>query len=94
MAMTTQTIGIRDDRLADVAHGAARWLGLAAAPTFALLAVVTGISGDGANEILCAAAQHASPLGGMVSMYLVMAAVHAAPWLKLIANPRSGVEGC
>ena len=92
--MTTQTIRIRDDWLADTAHGAARWLGLAAAPTFALLAVFAGISGDRSNEILCAAAQHASPFGGMVPMYLVMAAVHAAPWLKLIARPRSGVEGC
>jgi hypothetical protein len=27
----------------------------------------------------------------MVPMYLLMSAFHAAPWLKLIANRRSGV---
>ena len=29
-------------------------------------------------------AAHVSPLSGMATMYLLMSAFHAAPWLKLI----------
>ena len=67
---------------------AADWLCLAAAPTFAFMALLTGIVG-GPPDILCAAVQDASPLSGMVPMYLLMSAFHSAPWLKLIANRRS-----
>ena len=63
---------------------AADGLCLAAAPTFAIMALLTGVSG-GAPDMLCAAAP-ASPLGGMVPMYLLMSAFHAAPWLKLISR--------
>jgi hypothetical protein len=64
--------------------GAAEWLCLAAAPTFAIMALLTGIFGGGPPDILCSAAQDASPLSGMVPMYLLMSAFHSAPWLKLI----------
>ena len=67
------------------ASGAAGWLGLAAAPTFALMALWTGFSG-GQPDILCTSIGGASPLGGMTLMYLLMSAFHAAPWLKLIAR--------
>ena len=60
---------------------AANWLALAASPTFAIMALLTGVRGQA--EILCSAA-HASPLSGMITMYLLMSAFHAAPWLKLI----------
>jgi hypothetical protein len=56
-------------------------LALAASPTFAIMALLAGVRGPA--EILCSAA-HASPLSGMVTMYLLMSAFHAAPWLKLI----------
>jgi hypothetical protein len=62
---------------------AADWLCLAAAPTFAIMALATALGG-GQPVVLCAAMQHASPLGGMVPMYLLMSAFHLAPWLKLI----------
>jgi hypothetical protein len=65
--------------------GAAGWLSLAAAPTFAIMALLTAVIGSGAPEYLCSAA-HASFVGGMVPMYLLMSAFHAAPWLKLISN--------
>jgi hypothetical protein len=64
--------------------GAAGWLGLAAAPTFAIMALLTGVLGDGPPNLLCSAAQNAWPVSGMVPMYLLMSAFHLAPWLKLI----------
>lgn len=69
------------------ARALARWLGLAAAPTFALMAVLTALLGEGAADMLCGAGQD-SVLGGMVSMYLLMSAFHAAAWLRLIAERR------
>ena len=69
--------------------GAADWLCLAAAPTFAIMALLAGVVGGGKLDPLCSAAHGASPLGGMVPMYLLMSAFHSAPWLKLIANRRS-----
>jgi hypothetical protein len=77
------------------ALGAADWLCLAAAPTFALMALLTGVSGGGRSDLLCAAARHGFPLdgfplGGMAPMYWLMSAFHLAPWLKLISDRRSG----
>jgi hypothetical protein len=66
------------------ARSAADWLCLAAAPTFAVMALLTAVFGGGAPDLLCAAA-HGSPLSGMVPMYLLMSAFHAAPWLRLIS---------
>jgi hypothetical protein len=62
----------------------ADWLGLAAAPTFAIMAALTGILGSSQPDILCSAMAHMSPLGGMAPMYLLMSAFHLPPWLKLI----------
>jgi len=67
--------------------GAAHWLALAAAPTFAIMALLTGIWSAGPMEMLCADTS-AWPLNGMVTMYLLMSAFHVAPWLKLIAGRR------
>ena len=69
-----------------VAFRAADWLALAAAPTFALMAVVTGILDSGAHKAWCSAAMHITPLTGMVPMYLLMSAFHSPPWLKLISS--------
>ena len=65
------------------ALGAADWLCLAAAPTFAIMALLTGVLGGG-PDMLCSAAQDASPPSGTVLMYVLMSAFHSAPWLKLI----------
>jgi hypothetical protein len=62
---------------------AAGWLGLAAAPVFATMALLTATLDSGPAAMLCSAA-HGWPLGGMVPMYVLMSAVHAAPWLRLI----------
>jgi hypothetical protein len=66
-----------------------RWLSLAAAPIFAVMALLTVVSGGGPVDTMCSVAG-ASPLGGMVPMYLLMSALHLTPWLKLISNWRSG----
>ncbi len=71
------------------ALGAADWLCLAAAPTFAIMALLTGVHGGGPADMLCSAARNMSPMSGMVPMYLLMSAFHSAPWLKLISRRRS-----
>ncbi len=66
---------------------AAEWLCFGAAPTFAVMALLTAVDGS-QQDVLCAAMQHTSPLGGMVPMYLLMTAFHSGPWLKLISRGR------
>jgi hypothetical protein len=70
------------------ASTAAEWLCLAAAPAFAMMAVLVGLLGGGA-DMQCSAMPDASPLSGMVPMYLLMSAFHAVPWLKLISRRRN-----
>ena len=79
------TIGCRSG---NAAAGAAHLLSLAAAPTFAIMALHTEAFDVGPPDMLCLALQHASPLNGMAVMYLLMSAFHSAPWLKLIATKR------
>jgi len=67
--------------------GAADWLSLAAAPTFAIMALLTAVLGGGPMDALCSAARDA-PLSGMVPMYLLMSAFHLTPWLKRISSRR------
>jgi hypothetical protein len=53
------------------------------------MALLTGIQDGGMPAMLCSAAHDASPLTGMLPMYLLMSAFHSAPWLRLIASWRS-----
>ena len=69
---------------------AADWISLAAAPTFAIMALLTGVFGGGPMDMLCSAAHGASPLSGMVPMYVLMSAFHLTPWLKLISGRQNG----
>ncbi len=58
----------------------ADWLALAATPTFAAMAVLTGLAGGA--PMLCAS--HGVPgLDGMAPMYVLMGLFHAGPWLRL-----------
>jgi hypothetical protein len=81
-ATTTSTAGSGETALA------ADWLCLAAAPTFAAMALLTLMLGDGMPDMVCGAA--ASPLLGMAPMYVLMSAFHTAPWLRLVAGRRNG----
>jgi hypothetical protein len=66
------------------AHPAAELLHLAAAPSFALMAVLTAFPGGGMPDMICGHA--APPLGGMLPMYVLMSVFHAPPWLKLLSR--------
>jgi len=75
----------------------ARLLSLAPAPVFALMALLTaGSAGSAGANMICGESSGGSLLGGMMPMYLLMSAFHAAPWLKLIgvvvSNGRSRIR--
>ena len=78
-------------------QGAAGWLGLAAAPTFALMA---SIAADDMHRLpICSSAVGMLPVDSMAWMYLLMSLFHAAPWLKLasgcrrVTNPMTRNQG-
>ena len=76
----------------DAAPGLASWLGLAGAPTFALMALWSAFFSS-QPDMLCTATQDSAPMSGMTLMYLLMSAFHSSPWLKLIANRRNNARG-
>lgn len=62
----------------------ADWLGLAAAPTFALMA---GISAAGSpGTMMCSAVPTFVPINDMALMYLLMSLFHVSPWLKFLSG--------
>ena len=78
--------------------GAACWLGLAASPTFALMAWIS--VSDGLQDMMCAAPSGLLPIRGMASMYLLMCLFHVSPWLRLaprhprqLTHPATQAEG-
>ena len=64
--------------------GAATWLSLAAAPTFAVMALLAAVHGS-MPDMMCSATG-GSPLSGMATMYLLMSAFHLGPWLRLLSR--------
>jgi hypothetical protein len=79
--------------LADIARGrgrtdlsAVRLLSLAATPTFAVMALLAAVHGNGMPDMICSVTREGSLLTGMVPMYLLMSAFHLAPWLRLFAR--------
>jgi hypothetical protein len=82
----------RDGEGAAAAPDMAHWLSLTAAPTFAIMALLTAaFDGEGAGT-LCLG-RGGWPFGGMVPMYLLMSAFHMAPWLRLISGGRAKSAG-
>ncbi|MEN3349555.1 MAG: hypothetical protein V7632_3190 [Bradyrhizobium sp.] len=83
--MTCETIGTSEPglsaRFGGFARTAARTLSLAAAPTFAVMAVLAAAA---PADVLCIGMQEPFSLGGMVPMYALMSAFHLAPWLRLV----------
>ncbi len=73
------------------APGLAACLGLAAAPTFALMALWSALFSS-QPDMLCTAIQGSSSMSGMTIMYLLMSAFDSSPWLKLIFRRRNGAR--
>ena len=76
--------------MSDLAHlmrgaGAAGWLSLAAAPTFAVMGLLAAVHGS-MPDMMCSAGGGGSPLSGMATMYLLMSAFHLGPWLRLFSR--------
>jgi len=82
--MTTCSAANETSASARQARGAAGWLGLAATPTFALMAMIA--AKQGAAMALCSAAPGILPIDGMTTMYLLMSLFHLSPWLKLASG--------
>jgi hypothetical protein len=78
-----RSVRVDGDDAGAVAASLTNGLYLAATPTFAVMAVLTCVSGGNA-DMLCSAAHSAWPLNGMVPMYVLMSAFHAGPWLKRV----------
>jgi hypothetical protein len=66
----------------------AKLLRFAASPSFTIMALLTAVFDSGAPSVLCSTASGAT-LNGMAPMYLLMAAFHLGPWLKLISRRRN-----
>lgn len=62
-----------------------RGLSLAAAPAFAVMAVVSAMPGDG--SMVCM--QDAWSVNDMTTMYALMGVFHLAPWLNWLAAQAS-----
>jgi hypothetical protein len=73
------------------ASAVAEWLSLAAAPTLTIMALLTVVLDKSLPNAFCAAAGSFWP-GGMAPMYLLMAAFHLVPWLRLISRRGIGVR--
>jgi hypothetical protein len=67
---------------------AANWLRLAAAPTFAVMALLVGGVDKSLPSALCGGTADTSPLSGMAVMYLLMSVFHSASWLELLSCRR------
>ena len=68
------------------ALGAVDWLCLLATPTFAIMALISALTGG--TDMTCMGMQDASPLSGMAVMYGLMSVFHLAPWVRVIAGRR------
>jgi hypothetical protein len=56
-------------------------LAYAATPVCLVLALLSG-----GPQSVCTSMSAGSQLGGMATMYLVMALLHAGPWLRLLSK--------
>jgi hypothetical protein len=77
-----------DDQRVVPAWVIAKWLRLAAAPTFVAMTLLTVFLDSGLPNALCSAAGRFWP-GGMAPMYFLMGVFHSTPWLKLISRRRN-----
>ncbi|MER1968140.1 hypothetical protein [Castellaniella sp. GW247-6E4] len=81
--MATSTTTGMAYRRAGWARIGADWLAYAAAPAFALMALVAAAD---PTLMLCLPQQEVSRFGAMTVMYLLMSFFHLPPWLGLFAS--------
>ena len=62
---------------------AAGRLGLAAFPTFALMAWISAVGSPGMT--MCSEASAFAPINEMALMYVLMSLFHLSPWIKLFS---------
>jgi hypothetical protein len=91
--MTMRFFATCERKSAMATFNAADWLALAAAPTFAIMALLTGTLDGGPSEVLCSGSGGAFPWAGMVPMYLLMGIFHLTPWLKLLSGSQRESRG-
>jgi hypothetical protein len=82
--MTTLTAAKKRNAGAWRARDATGWIGLAASPTFALMALIAAT--DAPRIAICSSASGMLPIDGMAWMYLLMSLFHVSPWLKLASD--------
>jgi len=82
-----------EERREGLGRGArtATLLSLAAAPAFALMALLSIVASDAPSALICSTAHGPSWLTGMLPMYLLMSAFHLGPWLRLRSAPEPAV---
>lgn len=66
--------------------GVSRLLALAAAPTFAAIALWSVIAGPSPAGMICSTP--GSPVDAMTMMYVLMAVFHIPPWLRMATRGR------
>jgi hypothetical protein len=71
------------DRLSRPPRDLIGGLGLAAAPTFALMAWIS--AGGSPGMTMCSAASTFVPINDMALMYVLMSLFHLSPWMKLLS---------
>ena len=79
--MTTLTAAKKQNAGAWRARDATGWIGLAASPSFALMAWIAAT--DAPRIPLCAPDSNMLSIDGMAWMYLLMSLFHVSPWLRL-----------
>lgn len=81
--MTTSSTTSNPNTATRRSHDVICWLGLAASPTFALMA---WISANDPQAMMCSPASGLLPIGGMAWMYALMGLFHLSPWLTVFSN--------
>ena len=71
---------------------AASFLSLAAAPTFAVMALWSAVAG-GPAAMMCSSGGSVLSLNSMAAMYALMSVFHVSPWLALLSNWRNDNRG-
>lgn len=79
--MTMLTATGKVDSLPGPAVDVAGRLGLAAAPTFAVMAWISAVG----SPAMCSAASAFVPINDMALMYLLMSLFHLSPWMTLLS---------